>query len=88
MLDNKPSGNSPIFHVYHNRNTTYPNKNSVSIITDISKIMENRYDIRHQYYTSRVSGFNSILKEAPPELTVENCSYDRYGLHIQNISED
>jgi len=87
ILHNNSWESNPVFHVYHNRDT-YPNKNSVSITTDITHILENEYEIGTEYFTAGVTGFTSIPKEAPSELTVENCSYDKYGLYLQNISEN
>jgi len=50
--------------------------------------MDERYNIENEYFTSGVTGFDSIPKESLPELTLENCSYSKYGLHLQNISDD
>lgn len=76
MLDNSTWEPKPVIRIYHNRDE-YPSSTSVSIITDISRIFEDNYEIGTQYSKSGVTGFTDIPKEAPESLNLDNCSYTK-----------
>lgn len=83
LLDDSTWERYPMIHVYHNADK-YPSNKSVSIITDICRIFEDRYEIGSEYHTCGVTGFTEIPEEAPTELTVDNCRYSKFGLRFSD----